>query len=808
MAQEAAPASHSRERPFVKLPFQLDRYTLVELIGVGAFGQVYRAEVRGDMGFVSDFGVKVLDANVVADNPNVARQMGDEARLLSQLDHPNIVKVVDFKHVDHRVLGSVYFMVMEFVRGTDVSTILNRILARGGTAPASAVLHMGLMVSDALAHAHSLTSRDGQDLKLVHRDLKPQNLMVNFRGQVKVLDFGIAKAQEDDRLASRTQEGQTKGTVFYMSPEQLAGEELDGRSDIYSLGTILFELLLGRRLLDVEVTNAAELVRAMHTAFELDTDERLEALQEHLAAGRCGPLSDEAIEGWLALLRSALQKDPRYRPDSSHAFSEQLEWLRAKHPPSEDRNFWVLQVEDAARAKQTTAQRSEVPTDGQIEDVPESSGQVAGEGTHEFFGMTGSSVADDLAPELPAQDVYVEVPVTRDMSVVTGTLRSFGSDDIQALPSITGSGAAVNASTASQPDAPVPFAGSHPALPITATPEEPTLPFVAGGSNLGHQTLDVPAHASSDGVDAHQRNPGATTGDGIVEAPTEQFEDMTSARTDTAPAIQSTRGQAGGLLSGTDRTQFPFVLLAAGGFVILVIVALALLIMQQVNAPTPTDPLLSSTTPVPPQTRSATAETTFEDGLARSSGGNDTPLEEASTSTQQDGPSQLRIGKASPVPKAAGSPPATTSRPPPRTVEAAPTRVPGASSSKVTKPRDSARRQQPAVGPVPSNQTPAKATTAGPSKTIKLIARPRATVVVARDPDFSDVVMEQSTDDTRRGINLPYGEYFIRFVCDSPDDCGELKKRSAKGSLRVGPDTRSSYRVNFYDLPPNRDPAQ
>ena len=101
----------------MKLPFQLDRYTLVELIGAGAFGQVYRSEVRGDMGFVSDFAVKVLDANMVASNPNVARQMADEARLLSQLDHPNIVKVIDFKHEDHDVLGDVYYMVMEHVRG-------------------------------------------------------------------------------------------------------------------------------------------------------------------------------------------------------------------------------------------------------------------------------------------------------------------------------------------------------------------------------------------------------------------------------------------------------------------------------------------------------------------------------------------------------------------------------------------------------------------------------------------------------------------------------------------------------------------
>lgn len=794
----------------MKLPFQLDRYTLVELIGVGAFGQVYRAEVRGDMGFVSDFAVKVLDANVVADNPNVARQMGDEARLLSQLDHPNIVKVVDFKHVDHRVLGSVYFMVMEFVRGTDVSTILNRILARGSTSPASAVLHMGLMVSDALAHAHSLTSRDGQPLKLVHRDLKPQNLMVNFRGQVKVLDFGIAKAQEDDRLASRTQEGQTKGTVFYMSPEQLAGDELDGRSDIYSLGTILFELLLGRRLLDVEVTNAAELVRAMHTAFELDTDERLDVLQEHLSAGRCGELSQEAVDGWLALLRSALQKDPRYRPDSSHAFSEQLEWLRSRHPPSEDRNFWVLQVEEAARARQTTAQRSEVPTDGQIEEVPEARGQVAGAGTHEFFGMTGGSVADEVAPELPTQDVYVEVPVTRDMAVVTGTLRSFGSDAIQALPPITGSGAAIHVSSPSQPEAPIPFGGSHPGLPITGGPEEPTDPFVGGRPHLGHQTLDVPAHDSLGGVDAHRPIPPANTGGGIVEAPTEQFDDMAAVRTDTAPAVSRvSRGPHAG-----DRSQFPFVLAAAGGFVILVIAVLSMLIIRQVASPQIEEPTAEARTETRAEPNESGQATTFEDALAQSSGA-DRRTEDATTpgkTPDKSGAGEVRIGRAQPTPSnpAEPSPSAATERPgnnspPTARAEPAAPASPTTTSQPAPDPNNSKAAPQAVV---PAQQPKARATTAGPSRMIKLIARPRATVVVARDTSFTDIVLEASTDDTRRGITLPYGEYSIRFVCDSGEDCDELKKKSAKGTLRVGPDSSPSYKVNFYVLPPNRDSGQ
>ncbi len=454
----------------MKLPFQLDRYTLTELIGAGAFGRVYRAEVRGDMGFVSDFAVKVLDSAVVADNPNVARQMADEARILAQLDHPNIVKVIDFKHVDHDVIGDIYFMVLEFVRGVDISEVLETFVEEGRHLPATAVLHMGLMVADALAHAHALLGRDGTSLGLVHRDLKPQNLMVNFRGQVKVLDFGIAKAK-DNRLAARTQEGQTKGTVFYMSPEQLTGEDLDSRADLYSLGAILYEMLLGRRLLDVEVMTPADLARAMHTAFEMDIEERLEPLRLHLEAGHNGELPEEAVDGWIGLLRATLQKDRRYRPDSARIFSEQLEWLRARHPAAENRNFWSSVVE------QESGYHS-LPPQGKppviAEDVPMDLSVAASPATGEFFGLDGGSSFEDLP--LPSPGVHPpDVPVTRAMSAVTGQVRAFGSDAVQRLgPGLE---------SPSLPPHQQPLQPLHPSGPHSSP--KPTYA----------QTLDTPAHS-------------------------------------------------------------------------------------------------------------------------------------------------------------------------------------------------------------------------------------------------------------------------------------------------------------------------
>ena len=478
----------------MKLPFQLGRYTLLEMIGAGAFGRVYKAEVHGDMGFVSEFAVKVLDANVVASNPNVAAQMGDEARILAQLDHPNIVKVIDFLHEDHDILGDVYYMVLEFVRGVDVGDMIEQLLVEGEPIPATAALHMGLMVADALDHAHTLMGRDGLPLGIVHRDLKPQNLMVNFRGQVKILDFGIAKAR-DDRLAARTQEGQTKGTVFYMSPEQLTGDELDGRADLFSLGAILFELLMGRRLLDVEVATPADLARAMHTAFEMDIDSRLVDLRQHLEEGHNGELPDEAVDGWIALLRSALQKDVQLRPVSARVMSEQLEWLRARHPQSEHRNFWSKQASMGLERNSGpfNLPLEEVP---EVEEEPNSFAEAA-----DFFGMDSSTVVDgQVAADSRPEITPPEVPVTRAMSVVEGTVRSFGST---ALRSVT-----------VPPDSKPPLLTSLPtdasedegdqAAGITQTLDpdvEPTMAF--GDGTAGEQTVPFnrdPSMAATDQV--------------------------------------------------------------------------------------------------------------------------------------------------------------------------------------------------------------------------------------------------------------------------------------------------------------------
>ena len=796
----------------MKLPFQLDRYTLVHRIGVGAFGQVYRAEVRGDMGFVSDFAVKVLEANVVADNPNVAHQLADEARILSQLDHPNIVKVVDFKHIEHDVLGDVYFMVMECVRGTDVSTILRRRRDKAGSIPATAVLHMGLMVSDALAHAHALESRDGSKVCIVHRDLKPQNLMVNFRGQVKVLDFGIAKATEDDRLAQRTQEGQTKGTVFYMSPEQLAGDPLDGRSDIYSLGTILFELLLGTRLLDVEVNTAAELVRAMHTAFEMDIEERLTVLRTHLEGGHNGELSQEAIVGWLGLLRAALQKDCSYRPDTAADFSQQLERLRSLHPPAENRDFWAHEVEDAAVDRQVTFESEHVAAQRPAESVPEDS-RAGGSGTHEFFGMSTGAVADDE----PGSELVPPktVPLTRGMGVVTGTVRSFGSDVVQRLG---------------------PISRSQPILQQPSNQEESTEPFSTPVS-AHPQTLDgMPAHEASGrkkGFDEPDVDADTTPGGRLFNGDDTGGYDVTVTDTEVVRSgnyRQRRRRRPVAPPSKKDISSGTSTGLLAAVIVLGLVGLIAWFARSGGDAPTEHGDEGAS---VAIQTNSSEIKIVSDevprtanrpdaaDEAAAASGDEAMPPADSETA-DNNAPASASMSEIQGEPVANSAQPLTPATAPAVSARKKPKTTSNSKQAKHTPATSQEKKASASVSSAksatatPGNQTTSSvdAKAAGDDADhsgkgfVRLSARPRCRVVShscpcpwAKDgPAPAGGVPLGTTDETRKGVWLPVGTHRIRFICDDAEECKDFKKDSGVKTVTIKAGKNSPHSVNFYEI--------
>lgn len=213
-------------------------YELHERIGVGAMGEVFRAIGRGDGRLVA---LKRLMPFVGAD-ADVVDALYGEANLARALDHPSVAKVYDVGDV-----GGVHYIAYEYVHGRDLRNIRERAVKGGASIPVDVGIFVVAQIALALGHAHGRRNPQGAPLGLVHRDVCPSNILVAFDGSVKLSDFGIARAEG---RAGKTEAGEVKGTIGYMSPEQVCGEPIDGRSDIYSLGVCLWELATGQRLFD------------------------------------------------------------------------------------------------------------------------------------------------------------------------------------------------------------------------------------------------------------------------------------------------------------------------------------------------------------------------------------------------------------------------------------------------------------------------------------------------------------------------------------------------------------------------------
>ncbi len=224
-------SSVARLRPF-------GPYDLAERVGVGSLGEVFRAFARRGGQVVA---LKRLSFNASHDR-EVIETLREEAQISRALDHPAITKVTDIGQVE-----DIHYIAYEYVHGRDLRALTERAAKHGGELPIDVALHVILHVCEALGHAHGRCSPAGVALGMVHRDVSPPNIMISVDGEVKLLDFGIAWAEG---RSARTGEGQVKGTMGYMSPEQAGGGKLDARSDIYSLGVCLWELAAGRRLFD------------------------------------------------------------------------------------------------------------------------------------------------------------------------------------------------------------------------------------------------------------------------------------------------------------------------------------------------------------------------------------------------------------------------------------------------------------------------------------------------------------------------------------------------------------------------------
>lgn len=223
------------------LPHTHGRYRLIERIAQGGMAEIYLAEYQGDGGFSRFLAVKRILPEWTQD-PQFTKMLQDEAKLLVNLQHQNIVQVFELGDDN-----GIFYISMEYVDGVDVRRLLNELRLRCEKLPPKFVYWMVSDVLRALAFAHSRVTNDGQPFGIVHRDISPQNILIARHGEVKVADFGIAKGRHRDE---QTSAGQLKGKFAYMSPEQARGESIDSRSDLFSVGILFFEMLTGTRLFD------------------------------------------------------------------------------------------------------------------------------------------------------------------------------------------------------------------------------------------------------------------------------------------------------------------------------------------------------------------------------------------------------------------------------------------------------------------------------------------------------------------------------------------------------------------------------
>jgi eukaryotic-like serine/threonine-protein kinase len=267
------------------------KYTLLNRIAVGGMAEVFLARQEGLEGFEKTICIKRIRPHL-SSQPSFVQMFLNEAKLAAHLNHPNIVQIYDLGRVNDS-----YFIAMEYISGRDMSRIIPKAEKAGIPFPMIYALRIASNVCEGLYFAHTKTDAYGNELNIVHRDVTPENILVSFSGTVKIVDFGIAKA--NTQLHEQTRAGEIKGKLSYMSPEQCMGHHLDARSDIFAFGSVLYEWITG---------------------YKLFTGENEMAILKSIIDGKIYPPSyfkEDVPEAVERILMKALEKDKTKRYQSA-----------------------------------------------------------------------------------------------------------------------------------------------------------------------------------------------------------------------------------------------------------------------------------------------------------------------------------------------------------------------------------------------------------------------------------------------------------------------------------------------------------
>jgi len=331
---KAPPAPPSREPSWRDDTF--GPYQLIDRVAVGGMAEVFKAKRAGVEGFEKTVALKRILPHL-SDNKEFLDMFVDEAKMVAGLTHPNIAQIFDLGRIDKS-----YFIAMEYVHGRDMRTIMKRAREKGLRMPLDLSLRVVSQVCAALEYAHRKKDERGQPMSIVHRDVSPQNILLSFEGDVKLVDFGIAKAATK---ASSTDRGALRGKLLYMSPEQAWGRPIDRRSDVFSLGIVLYEMV-------------TETKPFLGPGTELTI---LELVRQCLvtAPRELNPRVPEALD---RVIMKALARDPEDRYQDAGQMQRGLERFLRERPPVTARDlarFLELLFDRAEREDGGTEERHE-----------------------------------------------------------------------------------------------------------------------------------------------------------------------------------------------------------------------------------------------------------------------------------------------------------------------------------------------------------------------------------------------------------------------------------------------------------------
>lgn len=297
--EEEIPPPEEKEERF-------GNYILIEKLGTGGMAEIYKAKMEGVEGFQKLVAIKRILPQF-SHNKDFTTMFIDEAKVAAQLSHRNIIHIYDLGKIENS-----YFIAMEYMEGTDLRKIMHIAKEKGEKIPIPIGLFIASQVASALDYAHNKKDHNGKPLNIVHRDVSPQNILISKDGEIKICDFGIAKAASK---ASHTRAGSLKGKLQYMSPEQAWGKQIDYKSDIFSLGIVLYEMLTGKHLFEGD-SELSILEKVRHP--------KVEPLSKYI---KDCPIELEK------LLEKALKENPDERYPEANLMKKDLEEILSRYEP-------------------------------------------------------------------------------------------------------------------------------------------------------------------------------------------------------------------------------------------------------------------------------------------------------------------------------------------------------------------------------------------------------------------------------------------------------------------------------------------